>query len=230
MSWSPSTRSPVASAARHRSASPSSAKPASALCSTTARCRSSRWVDPQPSLMFSPSGLADGDHLLRLRARRRAEPRRRPHLCAVEHDPQPVERARTVATRWLTYSRPASSRSVTRPTRPGRARTDRCRATLRSRPRPRRRALPTARKELDAVVRHRVVGGGDHHAEIGVSRIGQEGDSRSGQHAQPSYVDPGRGEPGHHRRPEELAGGAGITPDNGATGRASEEDPALPRT
>ena len=41
-----------------RSASPSWAIPASAPCSTTAADSTSRWVEPQPSLMFSPSGSA----------------------------------------------------------------------------------------------------------------------------------------------------------------------------
>ncbi|CAM5321215.1 Pantothenate kinase [Streptomyces badius] len=56
--WSPSTSSPAASTARQRSASPSCAMPRSAPCSTTAARSSSRWVEPQPSLMLRPSGSA----------------------------------------------------------------------------------------------------------------------------------------------------------------------------
>ena len=57
-SWSPSTTSPAASTARHRSASPSWARPRSAPCSSTAACSSSRWVAPEPSLMRVPSPSA----------------------------------------------------------------------------------------------------------------------------------------------------------------------------
>src|SRR6478735_5275131 len=52
MSW------PAPSTARQRSASPSCAMPRSAPCSTTAAFSRSRWVEPQSSLMFSPSGWA----------------------------------------------------------------------------------------------------------------------------------------------------------------------------
>ena len=55
---SPSTSSPLAVTARHRSASPSWAMPRSAPCRSTAARNGSRWVDPQPSLMLSPSGAA----------------------------------------------------------------------------------------------------------------------------------------------------------------------------
>ena len=56
--WSPSITAPSALTARHRSASPSCAMPASAPCLVTSARSTSRWVDPQPSLMFSPSGSA----------------------------------------------------------------------------------------------------------------------------------------------------------------------------
>ena len=53
---------------------------------------------------------------------------------------------------------------------------------------------PAARKELDAVVGHRVVGGGDHHAEVDVlggCEIGQPG---GGQHIDLFDVDAGAGQ------------------------------------
>ena len=55
---SPSMTRPAASTARQRSASPSCASPRSAPWDTTADCSTSMCVDPQPSLMFSPSGSA----------------------------------------------------------------------------------------------------------------------------------------------------------------------------
>src|ERR687886_1257881 len=58
MIWSPSTSWPPASTARHRSASPSWAIPASAPAATTASLSGPRCVEPYPSLMLRPSGSA----------------------------------------------------------------------------------------------------------------------------------------------------------------------------
>ena len=43
--------------------------------------------------------------------------------------------------------------------------------------------VPAGGEELDAVVRHGVVRGGDHHAEVGAERRDEERDRRGGQHA-----------------------------------------------
>ena len=45
--------------------------------------------------------------------------------------------------------------------------------------------VPARGEDLDAVVGHRVVRRGDHHAEVGAERRGQVGDGRGGQHADP---------------------------------------------
>ena len=58
MIWSPSISSPFSSTARHRSASPSNARPRSYPPSTTAFASFPRCVEPQPLLMFTPSGSA----------------------------------------------------------------------------------------------------------------------------------------------------------------------------
>src|SRR5262245_7493969 len=58
MMWSPSTSSPAASTRSTRSASPSKATPTSAPSAATLRASSSGWVEPQPALMFVPSGSA----------------------------------------------------------------------------------------------------------------------------------------------------------------------------
>ena len=54
--WSPSISSPFSSAISSRSASPSSAMPRCAPCSTTWAQRYSGTVEPQPRLMLKPSG------------------------------------------------------------------------------------------------------------------------------------------------------------------------------
>ena len=58
MILSPETTSPFSSTARQRSASPSKAKPTSSPSSRTSFCRLARWVEPQSTLMFNPSGRA----------------------------------------------------------------------------------------------------------------------------------------------------------------------------
>ena len=105
-------------------------------------------------------------------------------------------------------ARPGGRRTP-RPTRrtasPGRRRRRPGGPTARRRaPRSRARAAsssltPAAGEELDAVVGHRVVGGRDHHAEVGAQGVGQVGDARRRQHAEPEHVDPGRGQAGHDR-------------------------------
>ena len=70
--------------------------------------------------------------------------------------------------------------------------------------------LAAAGEELDPVVRRGVVGGGDHHAEVGVEVGHQVGGRRGGEHAGVVDVDAGAGEPGLHGGGEELATGAGV--------------------
>ena len=48
-----------------------------------------------------------------------------------------------------------------------------------------------ASEELDAVVGHRVVAGGDHHAEVDVERLSQVRDARRRDDAQPEHIDSG---------------------------------------
>ena len=72
---------------------------------------------------------------------------------------------------------------------------------------------PAAGEELDAVVGHRVVAGGQHHAQVGVHGCGEVGDTGGGHHAEANHVHAGRGQPGHHRRLQELARGAGVASD-----------------
>jgi hypothetical protein len=74
---------------------------------------------------------------------------------------------------------------------------------------------PGAVEELDAVVGHRVVRGGDHHAEVGV-RVGREvGDRRGRHHADVDDVDPGAREPCADRCGEELSGCTRVSSDDG---------------
>jgi hypothetical protein len=75
--------------------------------------------------------------------------------------------------------------------------------------------VPAAGEELDPVVRHRVVRGGQHHAEIGTGGRDQVGDRRSRHHADVLDVHPGAGQPGDHGGGEELTGGPGIPADDG---------------
>ena len=74
---------------------------------------------------------------------------------------------------------------------------------------------PAAREELDAVVGHRVVGGGQHDAEIGAEGLGQERDAGSRQDPHQDDVDAGTREAGHDRSLEELAAGPGIPAHDG---------------
>src|SRR5699024_1664321 len=54
-------------------------------------------------------------------------------------------------------------------------------------------------EELDAVVGHRVVGGGDHHADVGAVIVGEVRDGRGRQHAHAQHVDALGGEAGGQR-------------------------------
>jgi hypothetical protein len=79
-----------------------------------------------------------------------------------------------------------------------------------------RQLVPAAREDLDPVVRHRVVRGGEHDAEVRGGARHQRGDGRRRQHAGVVDVHPGAGQPGDHGRGQELAGGARVAADDGA--------------
>src|SRR5688500_16875542 len=64
--------------------------------------------------------------------------------------------------------------------------------------------VAAARKELDAVVGHRVVTGRQHDAEICVAVLGEERNSRSWQHPEPYHVDAGAGQTCHDGGLQEL--------------------------
>ena len=121
MIWSPSTSRPSASTA---------SDPVGVAVEARARrrrrarrprrCRSSGWVEPQPALMFVPSGSAWSTSHRRRRAARSTAGRdaRRGAVGAVDDDPQPVERRAPRSTRPPTppTARTASVPSTTVPT------------------------------------------------------------------------------------------------------------------
>ena len=69
-------------------------------------------------------------------------------------------------------------------------------------------------EELDAVVRHGVVRGGDDDSEGRTARLDRVRDPRGGQHAHIVDVDAGRGDPGGGRGREELAAHPGVPADD----------------
>ena len=186
MIWSPSTSRRCASTARQRSASPSWAMPRSAPCASTAAWSCSRWVEPKPSLMFRPSGSAPMT-TTSAPARRKTsgDDLAGGAVGAVDHHLQPVQPVRQRPQQVLDVAVGRRRQVVTRPTS----------APIGRGPASRRIAasmrvldlvgelVPAAGEELDAVVRHRVVRGGEHHAEVGAGVGDQVGDGRGGQHA-----------------------------------------------
>ena len=89
ISWSPSTVAPVWSIARHRSASPSRAKPASAPCSSTASRRPGEVGRAAALVDVEAVGLVvDRDHRGAGGAQRRGPDLGRRAVRAVEHDTQ----------------------------------------------------------------------------------------------------------------------------------------------
>ena len=69
-------------------------------------------------------------------------------------------------------------------------------------------------EELDAIVRHRIVRGGQHHTETRAVTLREIRDRRSGKHTREEYVDPRAGEACHDRGFEEFATRAWIAPDD----------------
>src|SRR5215207_9541160 len=68
----------------------------------------------------------------------------------------------------------------------------------------------TAGEELDAVVRHGVVAGRDHDAEISRCGTGQEGNTGCGQDPEAYDIDAGTGQAGHHSCFQKFTGGTRI--------------------
>ena len=75
--------------------------------------------------------------------------------------------------------------------------------------------LAAAGKELDAVVRGRVVGGGDHDAEVGAEVRDQEGRGRGGQDAGVVDVDARAGQARLHGGGDEFAAGPRVAGQHG---------------
>ena len=74
--------------------------------------------------------------------------------------------------------------------------------------------VAAAREELDAVVRHRVVGGREHGAHVSASVSDEERDGRSRQYPCVQDIDPGGGQPRDGRRRQELSGSPGVAADD----------------
>ena len=79
-----------------------------------------------------------------------------------------------------------------------------------------RQLCATAGEELDAIVRMRVVGGRDHHAQVGTTALDQVGEAGRGQNACVEHVHAGGGEPRCDRGGQEITGGAGVMGDDRA--------------
>jgi hypothetical protein len=92
-----------------------------------------------------------------------------------------------------------------------------------------RQLVPAAREDLDAVVRHRVVRGGEHHAEVRAGTRHEGGDARRRQHAGVVDVHPGARQAGDHGGGQELPEARGSRPMT-ARGRWPSNAPPSPRT
>ena len=68
-------------------------------------------------------------------------------------------------------------------------------------------------EELDAVIRHRIVGGGDHRAHLHVEHAGQVGHARGRDDARIDHVEPSGAHAGRQRGGQEVAGHAGVAAD-----------------
>ena len=155
------------------------------------RAAASRWVEPTPSLMLSPSGLG-GD---------RGDVGAGPPVAA--RAPRPTRRR--ARSRRTTCSPSSRVGHGLRAGGPDSARRRRRRPRTRPTAAPIGRVsgsaadrgldlgldvvgqlVPAAREQLDAVVGHRVVRGRQHDAEVGAVGRGQEGDGRRRQHAEPA--------------------------------------------
>jgi hypothetical protein len=75
--------------------------------------------------------------------------------------------------------------------------------------------VPAGPEQFDAIVRHRVVRRGDHHAEVGVEGVHQVRDGRGGQHANANRVGARCREACDDRGLQHLAAGPRIAADHG---------------
>ena len=71
-------------------------------------------------------------------------------------------------------------------------------------------------EQLDAVVLEQVMRGGNHHAEIGAHRLGQHRHRRRRHRAEQQHIHADRGEAGHHRVFDHVAGKPRILADDDA--------------
>ncbi len=215
---SPSTSLPSWSTARQRSASPSCAMPRSAPWSRTACLSGPRWVEPTPSLMLRPSGSApmtstSAPASLKTCGRTAAGGAVgavQYHLQTVEAVREGAQQVHDVAVLGVGEALDASHLAADRAEGLlGELLLDGVLDVV-------GQLLAAAGEELDAVVRRRVVGGGDHHAEVGVEVRHEVGRRRGRQHAGVVDVDPRAGEPRLDGGREELAAGARIAGHDGA--------------
>lgn len=82
--------------------------------------------------------------------------------------------------------------------------------------------VTAAREELDAVVRHGVVAGGEHHTEVGAERAGEMGHRRRRQHADQQDVHARARQARGHRGLQELPGRTRVPTDHGLRPMARE--------
>jgi len=71
--------------------------------------------------------------------------------------------------------------------------------------------MSTAGEELDAVIRHRVMRGGQDDTKVGAETVGEIGHTRRGQDPDAQHVDAGARQPGDNSGLEEFTGGTGVT-------------------
>lgn len=86
--------------------------------------------------------------------------------------------------------------------------------------------VTTTGDELDPVVRHGVVAGGEHHAEVGAQRAGEVRHRGGGQHTDAQDVHAAR-QTGHDSGLQELSGRAWVTAHHGCRPPASVEGARL---
>ena len=79
------------------------------------------------------------------------------------------------------------------------------------------RSIPP--EQLDAVVRGRVVRGGNHHAQCRTGIGGEEGDAAGGQYAHVDRIDADRLKAGLERAREHLTGSPGVPADENLPAR-----------
>ncbi len=203
--------------------------PRSAPCSTTAARSSSRWVEPQPSLMLRPSGSAPMvTTWAPARANAAGETQGGGAVRLVQDDLQAVEPVGEDADEVGDVTVEAL-RVLGDPAHAGAGRAvprltgavllvDRLDPVLQLVG----ELVAAAGEELDAVVGHRVVAGGEHHAEVGVEHPGEVGDRGRRQHADAQHVHPGAGQARHDGGLQELSGRPWVTSDHGGRAMARE--------